>query len=206
MLFSCEDDQTERVAQAKRISIQNDSIVKALGKNWKFNMPVPTAKVREQLGNWGEWEQFKIELAQKPAGDLQAYRQKTKDLVKKAEMARSTIPAYFGKPQVRSRFDVLITKIKSLHTYVSVDPVPTKKVFEIIAGINYEASSIFSQFDEIIRIKEVPKEVGEEEMLRALDTVRMANPEAQPQPPVSRSQPTRKITPSGHGNYTRPTN
>ncbi|MEL1246346.1 hypothetical protein AAEO56_18885 [Flavobacterium sp. DGU11] len=205
-LFSCEDDQQQRIAQAKRIEKQNDSIVKALNKSWKFNPPAASAKAQQQMGNWNEWDQLRNEMLQKPVGDLGAYRQKTKNLVAKAETARNTIPAAFSKPQVKSRFDVLVTKIKSLHTFVGVDPVPAKKVFEIMASIDKEAASIFNQFDEMIRIKEIPKEEGEAEMLKALDTVRMANPEAQPQPPVSRPQPTRRITPAGHGNYIRPKN
>lgn len=200
MMFSCEDDKEQRVAQAKKIEKQNDSIVKALAKSWKFNVPAPTAKVQQQMGSWGEWEQLKSEMLQKPAGDIATYRQKTKDLVRKAELARNTIPVTFRKPQVSSRFDVLVTKIKSMHTFVSVDPVSPKKVFEIMASINYEAASIFNQFDEMIRIKEIPKEIGEEEMLRALDTVRHANPDAQPQPPTTTTpqRPQRSLSP-GHG-------
>lgn len=205
LLFSCEDDQEKRVAQAKRIEKQNDSIVKELAKNWKFSIPVPSAKVQQQMGVWGEWEQLKSEMSQKPTGELAAFRQKTKELVRKVELARNTIPLNFRKPQVSSRFDVLITKIKSLHTFVGVDPVPTKKVFEIMAGINYETASIFNQFDEMIRIKEIPKEIGEEEMLRALDTVRHANPDTQPQPPTTatssqrpRMLPQRSLSP-GNG-------
>lgn len=194
-LFSCEDDQKQQVAEAKKMSVQNDSIVKALAKNWKFTIPEPTAKVRQQMGVWNEWEQLKNELTQKPSGDLSSFRQKTKDLVRKTEQAQSTIPAYFNKPQVRSRFGVLITKIKSLHTFVGVDPVPTKKVFDLIGGVNYETASIFSQFDEIIRKSEIPKEIGEEEMLRALDTVRHANPEAQPQPPASTQPQKTRLLP-----------
>ncbi|WP_294823816.1 hypothetical protein [uncultured Flavobacterium sp.] len=194
-ILSCEDEQRDRAAETKKIEKQNDSIVKALAKNWKFTIPVPTGKVQQQMGNWGEWEQLKSELVQKPAGDLGTYRQKTKDLVRKAELARNTIPTAFRKPQVASRFDVLVTKIKSLHTFVSVDPVSPKKVFEIMGSINYEAASIFNQFDEMIRIKEIPKEIGEDEMLRALDTVRLANPDAQPQPPASAAPQSRQSPP-----------
>ncbi len=212
-LFSCEDDQEKRAAQAKRIEKQNDSIVKALAKNWKFSIPTPTAKVQQQMGVWGEWEQLKTELSQKPIGDLAAFRQKTKELVRKTELARNTIPVSFRKPQVSSRFDVLITKVKSLHTYVGVDPVPVKKVFEIMAGINSETASIFSQFDEMIRIKEIPKEIGEDEMLRALDTVRHANPDAQPQPQTTttpsqrpRMVPQRSLSPGNGSGFIKKQN
>jgi|GEM_PF-182296 len=201
LLISCQDDQEQRVVQAKRIQVQNDSIVKELGRKWNFSMPALSIRVQQEMGDWNEWNQFRSELTQKPAGDLSSYRQKTRNLITKGQQLRNIIPGYFAKPAVRSRFDVLVTKVKSLDTFVSVDPVNVKKVTEIIASINYELNSINRQFDEIVRKSEIPKEIGEEEMLRALDTVRHANPESQPQPPTGiqpRPQPQRSLSP-GHG-------
>jgi hypothetical protein len=182
LLFSCKDDEQQRLAETIRTEKHNDSILKIISNNWKFNVPPVSPKVAEKLGSWNEWEQYKNELFQKPTGSLNAYRQKTKNLVNKAGQLRNNIPPFFDKPQVRSRISVLTTKMKSLCTFISLDIIQDKKVTVLINEITHEMTSLQNQFDEIVRFSEIPKEVGEEEMLRALDTVRMANPGAQPQP------------------------
>lgn len=160
----------------------NDSILKIISSNWKFNIPTPNAKVQQELASWTEWHQFKDELAQKPAGSLSAYKHKVNELAESAEQLRNNIPPDFDKPQVRSRIGVLITKVRSLYTYLNLNVAQDKKVVSLINEVNRETISLQNQFDEIIRRSEIRKEAGEEEMLRALDTVRRANPEAQPQP------------------------
>jgi hypothetical protein len=188
-LFSCEEDDRQRKAETIRAAKQNDSILKIISSNWKFNVPPATAKVQMRISTWNEWQQFKNELAQKPTGGISAYRQKTKNLVNKADQIRNNIPAQFNKPQVQSRLGVLITKIKMLYTYLNIEVIPDKKVISLISEVTNEITSVQNQLDEIVRISEIPKEEGEEQMLRALDTVRMANPDRQP-PPESSAPPS----------------
>jgi len=177
-LFSCAEDDKQRIAETLRTQKQNDSIVKVISAHWKFNVPAPTPSVAQRISKWNEWEQFNNELKQKPTGNvINAYLQKTKTLVAKADLLRNNVPVFFNKPQVRARMGVLITKIKSLYTYINIETIPDKKVIAIIDEITHEMTALENQFDEIVRISEIPKEQGEEEMLRALDTTRMANPD-----------------------------
>lgn len=186
-LLSCEDDTKLRQAETIRTEKMNDSILKIISNNWKFTIPPVTQKVSARTAQWNEWQQFMAELAQKPTGNIVAYRQKTKNLVNKADELKNNIPEFFNKPQVRSRMGVLVTKIKSLYTYMSIEVIPDKKVTELLREISSETASIQFQFDELIRISEIQKEFGEEEMIRALDTTRMANPDMmQPQPLIKK--------------------
>lgn len=202
LLFSCKDDDAIRRAENIRTEKQNDSILKIISENWRFNVPPVNNKVAAQIAGWNEWQQFSSELMQKPTGSLTAYRQKVKTLVTKAELLKNNIPPFFNKPQVLSRIGVLNTKVKSLYTFINVAVIPDKKVVTLIKEITHETTSLQNQMNELIVISEIPKEIGEEEMLRALDTVRMANPEMQQQPPASSpSQPPMKsvITRPGFG-------
>jgi hypothetical protein len=200
VLFSCKNDDALRRAENIRTEKQNDSILKVISENWRFNVPPVSDKVAAQLANWNEWQQFNTELMQKPTGSLTAYRQKTKNLVVKAELLTNNIPSFFNKPQVLTRIGVLNTKVKSLYTYLNVATIPDKKVVALIKEITHETTSLQNQMNELIILSEIPKEIGEEEMLKALDTVRMANPEMQPQPSSS-TQPQMKsvITRPGFG-------
>jgi hypothetical protein len=47
----------------------------------------------------------------------------------------------------------------------------------LIPEINEEIKGLYKQWDEIIIKKAIPKEIGEELMLQALDTTRNANPD-----------------------------
>ncbi len=194
--FSCKDDDEKRRQETLRAEKLNDSLLQVVSTNWKFDVAPVTEKVKTEINGWNEWQQFTDELFQKPTGTLGAYRQKTKNLVNKADKLKENIPPLFDKPQVKSRIGVLITKIKSLYTYINLDVVQQDKVVMLIGEITAETTSLQNQLDEIIRIKEVPRERGEEEMLRALDTIRMANPgrlpeEAEAKPALTRNTGTR---------------
>lgn len=189
MAFSCEDDEKQRREATLRAEKQNDSILKIISNNWQFKVAPATPKVQVRITTWNEWQQFRNELSQKPTGSLRAYRQKTKNLVNRADQLKNNIPLMFDKPQVRSRLGVLITKIKSLYTYLNLEVIQEKKVLELLGEVTRETESVQNQLDEIIRISEIPREVGEEEMLRALDTTRMANPDRATQPEIIQPQP-----------------
>jgi hypothetical protein len=73
----------------------------------------------------------------------------------------------------------LQTKIKMLETFVNLDSIPLAKTQKTIQEINQELNSINSQWNEIIIKNKIPKEIGEEEMLMLLDTVRRANPKSE---------------------------
>jgi len=182
LLFSCQEDGLTKAAEIKRISKQNDSILNVISSNWKFNVPAPTPKVAQRISTWQEWQLFNNELQQKPKGTIEDYRKKAKTLVTRADVLRSSIPGFFEKPQVKSRISVLNTKVRMLYTFISVETIPVKKVLALIDDVTHETDQLQKQFDEMVRFSEIPKEQGEDEMLRALDTVRMANPDMMAQP------------------------
>lgn len=193
LLFSCKEDEQQRQAATLKAQKVNDSILKVISSNWNFNVPPVTPKVASHIGSWNEWAQFNNELSQKPTGSISAYRTKTKNLVNKADLLKNNIPAFFDKPQVRSRIGVLTTKVKSLYTYINVDVIPDKKVISLIKEVTHEMTSLQNQFDELVRFSEIPKEFGEEEMIKALDTVRRANPDAIPS--ANTTSPVKPIGP-----------
>lgn len=201
LMLSCNDDEQVRAAEALRAQKYNDSILTIINKNWKFNIPPVTPKVKAKIDGWNEWQQFKAELADKPTGSLNAYRGKVKAIAEKAEELNKTIPPFFNQPQMRSRLGVLMTKVRSLYTYIDLTVVQEKKVIQYINEISKETTSIQNQMDEMVRFSEIPMEKGEEELLMALDTVRMANPdmipeaEKQPAPAKPKKMDSKKLKP-----------
>ena len=66
-----------------------------------------------------------------------------------------------------------------------LDIIQCDKILPLIDEITKETTALQDQYDEIIRISEIPKEMGEEEMLRARDTTRMADPDNIPKPSIT---------------------
>lgn len=172
-LFSC-NNKEERETEYKKSLQQRDSIFAVINANWKFDIPAVNPKVQSRIQNWEEWRQFKQELGQKPKSTMNAFKLKTMNLVKKSDSLTNNIPIIFNTPAVKSRLSTLNTKIKSLETFISLDYIPTQKVITLIHDVSEEVISVQDQMAEIIYKMEIPKEIGETEMLQALDTVRRA--------------------------------
>ncbi|MFL9844170.1 hypothetical protein [Flavobacterium rhizosphaerae] len=177
-LWSCEDNEAQRIADVQKAEQVNDSILKAINAHWEFNIPPASQKVADKLMGWNQWQQFISEMEQRPNNSLSGYRQKAKNLVASAEELNKDIPPFFNKPSVRSRITVLNTRVKSLYTYITIAVIPQERVIKLIGEISHDTAELERQMDEMVRLSEIPKEQGEEEMLRALDTVRLANPDA----------------------------
>ena len=113
-----------------------------------------------------------------------AFRSKAKTLSLKAKDLNKTIPAQFARPEIKSRVSVLQTKVNALNLFINLGDVPDQKVIGLIADINTEISALQSQMAEIVRRSQIPKEAGEADMLRMLDTTRAipSNPNPQPKP------------------------
>ncbi|MFP5439222.1 MAG: hypothetical protein ACLGH8_15695 [Bacteroidia bacterium] len=197
LVVSCKDDEKLRIIETQRAQKVNDSILKVISNNWHFDVAPPTPKVAQRLSGWNEWEQFNNELHQKPTSTLEAFRRKSKVLVTKADLIRNNIPQFFDKPQVRARLGVVITKIKMIYTYMSIELIPDKKIIELIGDVTRELDATQQQLDEIIRYSEIPKEEGEQQMLqRALDTTRLANPDAMMPPQAQQLTPAPQANPT----------
>lgn len=174
-LSSCQDDK-QHLIDAQKIAQKNEAVFKNISKMWQFQFPSTRPEVTATLSTWNAWRQFEIELLQKPKSTLSAFQLKTKNIATKADALVTTIPFEYNKPQVLSRIAALNTKLKSLEMYLHLNVIPEQKIAKLIPEINEEIKGLYSQWDEIIIKKAIPKEIGEDLMLQALDTTRNARP------------------------------
>jgi hypothetical protein len=174
-LSSCQDDK-QHLIDAQKIAQKNEAVFKNISKMWQFQFPSARPEVTATLNTWNTWRQFEIELLQKPKSTLSAFQLKTKNIATKADALVTTIPFEYNKPQVLSRIAALNTKLKSLEMYLHLNVIPEQKIAKLIPEINEEIKGLYSQWDEIIIKKAIPKEIGEDLMLQALDTTRNARP------------------------------
>ena len=173
-LFACESENQQ--VEAQRVAQKNEAVFKNISKMWQFHFPNPRPEVNVTLNRWNEWRQFEIEMLQKPQSTLTAFQMKTKNLSSKADTLSLTIPSEYNKPQILSRITTLNTKLKSLETFMNLRVIPEQRIAKLIPEINEEIKGLYNQWDEIIIKKAIPKEIGEELMLQALDTARHADP------------------------------
>ena len=172
-LMACENDSQQQL-EAQRIAKKNEAVFKNISKMWQFNFPNARPEVKSILNGWNEWRQFEIELSQKPKSTLSAFKMKIKNVSSKADTLVISIPLEYNKPQILSRITTLNTKLKSLETFMNLEVIPQQKVAKLIPEINEEISGLYNQWNEIVIKKAIPKEIGEELMLQALDTTRNA--------------------------------
>lgn len=160
---------------ARKEQIKKDSIFAAISKKWSFDFPSTKTEVNQAMDDWNKWIQFKQELEQKPKTSMLAFQMKVKNVSAKSDSLYLTVPEDFNNPQVRSRLRTLDTKIKSLDTYIHLQNIPQKKVITLISEINEEIKGVYIQMEEVVIKRSIPKEIGEEDMIKALDTTRNAN-------------------------------
>lgn len=172
-LMACENDSQQQL-EAQKIAKKNEAVFKNISKMWQFNFPNARPEVKSILNGWNEWRQFEIELSQKPKSTLSAFKMKIKNVSSKADTLAISIPLEYNKPQILSRITTLNTKLKSLETFMNLEVIPQQKVAKLIPEINEEISGLYNQWNEIVIKKAIPKEIGEELMLQALDTTRNA--------------------------------
>ena len=131
-----------------------------------------TPSSQEVINNWNEWRLFLNEMELKPKSSIGAFQKKSKALSKRVMDLNMNIPPTFNKPEVKSRISVLVTKINSINLFINLDDIPDQKVVALVSEVNLELVSLTQQMDEIIRKNAIPKEEGESDMIRMLDTSR----------------------------------
>jgi hypothetical protein len=141
---------------------------------WKISIPPVSQEVHAQISKWKQWNTFEQDLKQKPKATISAFKLKVESLVKKSDSLDLTVPTQFNKPQIRSRIIAIKTKIQALETYFSLDIIPQDKVDLLIKDLNKELNAFYSQCQELVLKSKIPFEVGEKEMISALDTTRNA--------------------------------
>lgn len=145
-----------------------------INKSWNIIIPAQSPEVQLEISKWKEWQSFEQDLKQKPKASISAFKLKVESLAKKSDSLHLSVPYQFNKPQVRSRIIAMQTKIQALDTYFSLDIVPQDKVEPLIREINKELIAFYNQCNEIVIKNRIPFEVGEKEMISALDTTRNA--------------------------------
>jgi len=186
-LFSCQDDE-KRLAEQRKDAKLKEEIFNTVNRGWNFATPPLNPKAQLLTRTWPELQQFLNELNQKPQSTIGAFQKKAKTLSKKAAELNNHIPAQFNKPEVKSRISTLTTKINSINLYVNLDAIPAQKVVANVADANTELNALFRQMDEIIRKSEIPKEQGESDMIKMLDTTRAIPTPGAPKPSLPKMQ------------------
>lgn len=172
LLISCDKKENKHKSDVLKDSKRKELIFKNINNHWSFKSQ-PTNLTAAQLSqNWTEWRLFLRELSQKPKSTIGAFQQKARALSVKIKELSKSIPEPYNTPAVKSRISVLSTKINALDMYIHLDPIPDDKVVVLIAEINTELLSLESQMDEIVRKNAIPKEEGETEVMKMLDTTR----------------------------------
>jgi hypothetical protein len=161
-------DYEESLAKNKK----NFNLVNSI---WNLATPNPSPLVKNDVANWNEWQQFVIELQQKPKSNLTAFQLKTKNLSGKLDSLEFNIPLKYNKPAVKSRIVALNTKIKMLDNFLNLSDVPEKNIKTLLPEINSEIIGLVNQFEEIILKNQIPIEEGESYLLKVKDTMRNAN-------------------------------
>lgn len=172
IMTSCKEDLSKRTSENAKSTKKKEVIFENISKGWSFNAQ-PSNPTSQSLANtWNEWRIFLGELAQKPKSTIGAFQKKAKTLSVKVMELNNNIPAPYNNPAVKSRIGVLTTKINSLNLYINLDEIPDQKVLTLIREINIELASLQAQFDEIVRKNSIPKEEGESDLIKMMDTSR----------------------------------
>jgi len=173
IIIGCSDNQKRNDLSEKEAQ-KRATVFLAISKKWNFTFPKTNPSIQTTLNSWNKWVQFQKELEQNPKATLLAFQMKISNVSLKSDSLSYTVPEEFDIPQVRSRLITLNTKVNALETYLNLQNIPEKKVFKLIENINSEIKGVYGQLDEILIKKAIPKEIGEEDMIKALDTSRMA--------------------------------
>ena len=193
-LISCSDDSEKRAIENARDVKKKKVVFTNIDKAWKFNTQSLNGTTEALAVSWNEWRVFLNELSQKPQSTIGAFRKKAKTLSLKVLDLNNNIPIIYSKPEVKSRIAVLTSKINSLNLYINLADIPDQKVTALIGEINIELASLQRQIGEIVRKSQIPKEEGELDMIRLLDTTRAVptKPVIVPETPRKERLPFRK--------------
>ncbi len=187
VLFSCQNQDEKRLAENAKEAKKKEVIFNNINKGWTF-LDEPINEISEtQLNSWTEWRDFIKEIGDKPRKTIGAFQKKSAAISKKAIALNNNIPEQFNQPQIRSRISILITKIKMMDLFIHLNQIPDDKVVFLVQEINKELISLERQMDKIVEKAKIPKEEGEAEFLKMLDTSRAIPNTDLPQIPVQKT-------------------
>jgi len=186
VLHSCQNQDEKRLAENAKEAKKKEKIFNNINKGWVF-IEEPINEVSEQkISSWNEWRDFLKEIGDKPRKTIGAFQKKSTAISKKAMALNTNIPAEFNQPQIKARISILITKIKMLDLFIHLSKIPDDKVTFLVGEINKELVSLERQMDNIVVKSKIPKEEGEADFLKMLDTTR-AIPNSGPVPPLDKN-------------------
>lgn len=171
-LLSCRNEEKQRAAEKERDLNRRELVFTNINKSWAFKSQPINAASQQMVSAWPAWRDLLREMSQKPQSSIEAFQKKARLLTTRAAELPNSIPPRYDIPEMKSRISVLITKINSLNLFINLDQIPHQNVTELVAEINLELASIQMQMDEVERKSRIPKEEGESEMIRMLDTSR----------------------------------
>jgi hypothetical protein len=172
VLNSCQNENEKRLAENLKVAKKNEKIFNNINKAWVFiDEPINEAS-EKNVSSWNEWREFLKELGEKPRKTIGAFQKKSTAISKRAVALNNNIPAEFNQPQIKSRISILITKVKMMDLFIHLSTIPDEKVTFLIGEINKELVSLERQMDKIVEKAKIPKEEGEADFLRMLDTTR----------------------------------
>lgn len=163
--FSCrEKTEKNKLLVENALKVRELQLVN-IKKAWQFTIVEMSVEAQQLANNWSEWSQFIIELKQSPQKTIGSFQRKALLLVQKSEVLQSNLPNMLNKPQIKARLMAMATKLKTLHTYLSLTAIPEKKVIQLLYELNIEIQIIQNEIEEIIIRSHIGKEEGEQEML-----------------------------------------
>lgn len=175
-LFSCQSRDEQQILEQQKDAKARALVFNTISNGWNFSFPALNPKTESLISNWKEMADFRTKLLQIPKSSIVAFQKKSKELSKKVLVLNGTIPPPFVKPEIKSRIAALTTKINSINLFLHIDAIPAQKIVLLVSDVNIELASLGRQMDEIVRRSEIPKEEGESDMIRMLDTARAIPP------------------------------
>ena len=172
LISSCKEETEVREIEQQKEAQKREVIYQNISKNWTFTIRPVDGSTQSRVNSWIEWRAFLNEINQKPQKTIGEFQKKADALTKKVDELNLKIPEQFNKPQVRGRIAVISTKIKMMDLFIHLNKIPDAKVVDFIKDINVEILALQQQLEEIVRRTQIPKEVGEPEIIRIQDTTR----------------------------------
>lgn len=158
-----------------------DSLIRTIHAKWNFKVSISNPMVSTKLSNWEEWRNYVNELTIAPNPSLSAFKHKAGNLVQKVALIRSNIPELYNKQETKARISLLETNIQNLDMHLELDPMNQKEVLRLLGAIQKNTNSIIYQFDEFEIKAKIPKEIGEDQLIHPVDTIKRATLNAIPQ-------------------------
>lgn len=161
-------------------NVSQDSLVRSIQQKWKFNITISNPAVSTKLSNWEDWRSFINELTITPNATLSNISHKAATLVQKASVLKNTVPEMYNKQETKARITLLETNLQRLDMLLGLEPLNLKDITKLLTNIQKNTNSLINQFDEFEVKAKIPKEIGEDQLMQPMDTIKRATLNAIP--------------------------